>query len=240
MAGLDRRLRVMVHQEYLSTLLFRDLVERHNVSNPQAVVDLTHRLIDNAASLQSVSSLSGYLTSVGHRISRSTVTDYLVWLEDAFFLYQVRLFDASLTRSQANPKKIYAVDHALAVSTGSGILVNSGHLLENLVFVALRRTTPELFYYRTRTGKGVDFVAQLPGRHRMLVQVCETMVDPRTRHRELTALSEAMNELGLAEGTVVTRHEDEQVELPAGVARIVPAWRFLLTLPGQPGSPPPT
>jgi len=60
----------------------------------------------------------------------------------------VRLFDASLTRANANPKKIYCIDHALITSIASGILLNSGHLLENLVFLALRRMSSDIFYYR--------------------------------------------------------------------------------------------
>ncbi|AYY12591.1 ATP-binding protein [Actinobacteria bacterium YIM 96077] len=232
-AGLDRRLRTMIHQEYLNTVLFRDLVERHDISHPQAVADLTHRLIDNVASLQTANSLTGYLKSLGHKISRNRITEYLAWLEDAFFIYQVRLFDASLSRSNVNPKKIYCVDHALAASAGSGILVNTGHLLENLIFSALRRITAEIFYYRTGNGKEVDFVAQVPERKRMLIQVCESMVDQGTRSREVAAISEAMTELGLAEGTIVTRNENDQLAVTNGVVNVVPAWRFLLSLSSE-------
>ena len=46
-AGLDRRLRVKVHQEYWGAMLFRDLVERHDVSHPRAVADLAHWLVDD-------------------------------------------------------------------------------------------------------------------------------------------------------------------------------------------------
>jgi hypothetical protein len=106
--------------------------------------------------------------------------------------------------------------------------VNSGHLLENLVFVALRRLAPDIRYYRTRGGLEVDFVARLPDRSLRLVQVCETMVDPRTRKREVAALREAMAELGLVSGTIVTRDEDGVIETDAGTIEVVPAWRFLL------------
>jgi predicted AAA+ superfamily ATPase len=67
------------------------------------------------------------------------VSDYLTWVENAYFLFTVRIFNASIARSNSNPKKIYRVDHALATSVSSGILVNSGHLFENLAFTALRR-----------------------------------------------------------------------------------------------------
>ena len=138
-AGLDRALRVRIHQEYWGAMLFRDLVERHDVAHPRAVSDLAHRLVDNTASLYSINRLTAYLQSLGHRAPKSAVSDYVDWFEDAFFLFTVRVFDASLARANVNPKKIYCVDHALARSVGSGILVNAGHLLENLVFAALRR-----------------------------------------------------------------------------------------------------
>ena len=227
-AGLDRQLRTKTHQEYFNAMLFRDLIERHDISHPKAVVDLAHRLMDNTASLYSINSLTGYLKSLGHKAPKTSVSDYLAWFEDAYVLFTVRIFDASLTRTKINPKKIYCVDHALVTSTSSGILVNSGHLLENLVFTALRRTTPEIFYYKTKSGREVDFVAQGQDRSRSLDQVCESMVDPQTRKREITALSEAMAELNLSESTIVTRGEDGQVQVESGKINVVPAWRFVL------------
>lgn len=229
-AGLNRAMRIKIHQEYFHAVLFRDLVERHDVSHPRAISDLAHWLMDNAASLYSVNNLTGYLQSLGHKVPKSSVSDYLKWFEDAFFLFTVRIFDASLSRSNSNPKKIYCIDHALAVSTSSGILRNTGHLLENQVFIALRRVTSEIFYYRTRTGKEVDFIVLLPGHARMLVQVCESLTDVQARKRELTALSEAMKELGLNTAVLVTRNDEEQIVLDDKAIRAVPAWKFLLSL----------
>lgn len=101
-------------------------------------------------------------------------------------------------------KKIYCIDHALITSIASGILLNSGHLLENLVFLALRRMSSDIFYYRCKSGKEVDFTVLMPNRPRMLVQVCPSLTDPHTRKREITALIEAMKESGLQTGTIVT------------------------------------
>jgi len=229
--GLSRALRIKILQEYFYTILFRDLIERHDVSHPKAVTDLAHWLVDNAAAHYSVNNLTGYLKSLGHKVPKSTVVDYLEWFEDAYFLFTVRMFDASLTRSNANPKKIYCIDHALVAATASGILVNAGHLLENLVFTALRRCHPEIYYYKTKTGREVDFIVPLRAGERMLVQVCESLAEPRTRKRETTALSEAMTELGLKAGTIVTRIEDELIKTENGTIEVIPAWRFLLDLP---------
>jgi predicted AAA+ superfamily ATPase len=54
---------------------------------------------------------------------------------------------------------------------------------------------------------------------------------PETRQREITALGEAMVELKLTQSCIVTRSEEDRIELDSGVIEVVPAWRFLLNLP---------
>jgi len=232
--NLDRSLRIKTHQEYFQSILFRDLVERHDVSHPKAVSDLAHWLVDNTASLYSINKLKGFLNALRHKVPKSSVSDYLGWFEDAYFLFSVRLFDASLTRSQANPKKVYCIDHSLVTSVSSGILVNSGHLLENLVFTALKRLHQEVYYYKTKTGKEVDFVMPVRKHTKVLVQVCESLAESKTRRREIVALSEAMAELKVKTGTVVTKNEEESIKINSGTIQVVPAWRFLLNLPDAP------
>jgi len=233
-AGLDRSLRIRVHQEYFHTILFRDLVERHDIAHPKAVTDLAHWLVDNTASHYSINSLTGYLKSLGHKVPKSAVSDYLEWFEDAYFLFTVRIFDASLARSNTNPKKIYCVDHAMISSVSSGILVNSGHILENLVFTALRRIYPEIYYYKTKTGREMDFIVPMRNRRHKMIQVCDSLSETQTRKREVAALSEAMTELGIKTGTIVTRNGDERIDTSSGAIEVVPVWRFLLNLPEQP------
>ncbi|MCC7527050.1 MAG: ATP-binding protein, partial [Candidatus Melainabacteria bacterium] len=229
-AGVERQMRIKMHQEYFNAMLFRDLIDRHNISHPRALLDLAYWLVDNTSSLYSINRLTGYLKSLGHNAPKSVVSDYLNWLEDAYCNFAVLIFDASLSKANANPKKIYCIDHSFATSIGSGVLVNSGHLLENLVYTALRRTTPDIAYFKTKGGREVDFIVRLPDRRRMLVQVCESIVDRQTRTREISALNEAMSELKLKTGTLVTRSEAELVEVDAGKITIAPAWRFLLDL----------
>ncbi len=228
--GLERLLRIKIHQEYFNAILFRDLIERHDISHPKAIADLAHWLIDNTAALYSINNLVGYLKSLGHTAPKLAVSNYLVWLEDAYMLFTVRIFDANLARAHANPKKIYCIDHAMVNSVGSGILVNAGHLLENMVFTALRRLTSDIFYFKTKSGREVDFIIQKEDRSRMLVQVCETMADPQTHKREIVALNEAMLELKLPSGIIVTRHEEAKISVEAGEINIMPIWQFLLSL----------
>lgn len=227
-AGAGSDLRVRIHQEYFHTILYRDVVERHDVSHPRAVADLAHRLVDNAACLYSVNSLTGYLKSLGHRVPKAAVAACLEWFEDAYFLFTVRLFDASAARRNTNPKKVYCIDHALVTSVSARILINSGHLLENLVFVALRRRHRLIYYYKTGTGREVDFVVPRRRDRPLLVQVCESLTDPATRRRETAALEAAMAELEVTHATIVTRGEQERIENGGRTIEVLPAWRFLL------------
>lgn len=222
------KIRVMTHQEYLHAILFRDVIERHDTAHPRAVADLAAWLIDNTASTYTVNSLTGYLSALGHKIPKNTVGSLLNWFEDAYFLFTTRIFDASLARSNTNLKKIYCIDHALVRSVSSGVLVNDGHLLENIVFLALRRAGAKAYYYRTKGGREVDFV--VPDKNGTeLIQVCESLASPATREREIRALREAMQELRINIGTVVTRAEQGVEQTVAGDISIQPIWNWLLS-----------
>ena len=57
------------------------------------------------------------------------------------------------------------------------------------------------------------------------------MAEPQTRKREIAALTEAMIELKLTSGTIVTSAEEEKIAGDFGTIDVVPGWRFLLNLP---------
>jgi uncharacterized protein len=223
----NRVLRTKIHQEYFSNILFRDLIERYDVKHPKAVLDLAQFLINNVASKYSINSLYKYLAkSLKHNIAHATISQYINWLEDAYFLFSVYKYDASIRTSELNEKKIYCIDHAMVTSNASGVMLNNGHLLENIVYVSLRRTTDRIFYYRTKTSKEVDFLT-LSG-NKKLVQVCHDMSNPTTAKREIDALSEAMQELNLSTGIIVTRSQKNTISVTNGTIQLIPAWEFLL------------
>ncbi len=224
----EPNVRIKIHQEYLNAVLFRDLIERHDISHPRAVSDLAHRLIDNTASLYSVNALTGYLKSLGHKSPKSAVSDYLNWFEDAYFFFTVRVFDASLARSNTNPKKIYCIDHGLIQSASSGILTNSGHLLENMIFLVLRRKFNPVYYYKTADGREVDYIVRDNQGEIQLIQVCESLQNRETKNREILALQTAMNELNLHFGLIITLHDEEEIRTDAGTIKCIPAWKMSL------------
>jgi len=231
---LDQRQRVEAHQANWNSIL-ASIIGHHNISHPRAVIDLAHWLVDNTGSFYSVSHLTNYLKSLGHRVRKSSVVDWLAAFEDAGLLFSVNIFSNSPTRISVNPRKVYCIDHALAASVSSGILTNRDSLLENMVFTALRRVTPEIFYHKTKTGREVDLVALLPtvpGQERaiLLIQVCASLTDPRVKQSEVRSLSEAMVELAVAEGTIVTWRTDKTIPVGFGTIQVVPVWRFLLQM----------
>jgi len=130
-------------------------------------------------------------------------------------------------RRSGKPTYLFQIIERLQAS---GILVNFGHLLENLVFIALRRVSAEIYYCKSNSGLEVDFIVLRPGQGKMLVQVCESLVESRTRKREVTALSEVMTGLALDAAIIVTLNEEMNIEVEAGTIAVVPIWRFLLSL----------
>jgi predicted AAA+ superfamily ATPase len=60
--------------------------------------------------------------------------------------------------------------------------------------------------------------------------VCESLAEPQALKRETAALSEAMGELSLKTGTIVTRNENGRIDTGGGTIEVIPAWRYLLDL----------
>ena len=226
--NVSREICIMIHQEYFKTIIHRDIIERYDAFHPQAVLELAYRLVNNVGSMYSINRLTAYLKSFGFRISKTFVGDCLGWFEDAYFLFSVKVFDASLSRQNANPKKIYCVDHSIVTSITPGILVNSGHLLENLVYLHLRRKSSSIYYYRTKGGREVDFIWLDSAGEKNLLQVCESIKIEKTRDRELAALAEAMKEQELKSAYLITQDETEDVRWNDYSVTVMPIWRFLL------------
>ena len=75
----------------------------------------------------------------------------------------------------------------------------------------------------------VDFQAAPPEGGVELVQVCDLLASPAACEREIRALNEAMLELGVKSGTIVTRSETGGEQVSAGDISIQPAWQWLLS-----------
>lgn len=227
--GLDDRTRVRVLQDYVHVAVLRDVVERHQVTNVEALRYLVRRLLSDPAGRFSVNRFYNSLKSQGRKTSKDSLYAALAHVEDAFLVFTVPIDHRSEAVRTANPRKAYPVDPGLAVAHSFTAARNIGHLLETTVYLELRRRGYACGYVRTRSGFEVDFAARRQGLgDALLVQVCANASDPTTRERELRALDEAMAERDLSEGLLLTMGETDTVEVSAGTVTIRPTWRWLL------------
>jgi len=123
---------------------------------------------------------------------------------------------------------MYSVDQGLATAFRRHAQPDLGRLLENIVFMALRRTGSEVTYYRTRKSYEVDFLVMNNTHQMNLIQVCLTLRDPATRQREIRALTTAMNEMKLDSALILTLDEEDEIVTPNGKIRVMPTWMWLV------------
>lgn len=226
--SLDVQLRTKVLQNYVGDVLFRDVVERHGVTNVAALRYLVRWLVRAPACAFSVNRFFNDLKSQGFKVSKDTLHEYLAFLEDAYLIYTITIHDRSERGRMVNPRKVYLADPALAGAYSYEAGGNTGHSLENLVFLELRRRGYEVSYVVTRSGYEVDFYATRSAGPPLLVQVCSELSDPGVQIRETRALEAGMQETGVPEGVIVTMREEGEVRAGPGVIRWVPAWRWLI------------
>lgn len=226
--GVDARLRSQILQDYVSDVLFRDVVERHGVSNVAALRYLVRRLVRAPATAFSVNRFFNDLKSQGLKVSKDTLHEYLAHLEDAFLLYTVTIHDRSERGRMVNPRKVYLADPALSAAYSYEASQEIGHILENHVYLELRRRGYTVSYVSTSSGFEVDFFAERPGDPPFLVQVCADLNDTEIRRRESRALEAAMRELGVDRGIIVTLREEGLLRLRDHEIHQVPAWQWLV------------
>lgn len=222
------RERVVLLQGYVDTVLFRDVAERHQISNLPALRSFVRQLLRNPATLLSVSKVHADFRSRGITVSKASLLEFLDHLEDAFLIFTLSLADRSERRRQVNPRKLYLCDHGLAQAFSPVTGLDRGRLIENIVACELARGSRELAYVKTSSGFEVDFLmTDFEGRRR-LVQVAADISSPKTFDREIRALIEGGKEFPDAELILVTETDAPRgITIPETV-RIVPVWRFLL------------
>jgi uncharacterized protein len=185
-------------------VLYRDIATRYHIEEVRALKELAFYLMSNPASQISFNRLKEQF-GLG---SVNTIKNYIEYLENSWLIFTLNVFDYSLKRQQIAAKKIFSIDTGLANAVGFAFSANTGRLLENLVFLALRRQTNEIYYYTTPSGYEVDFY--LPESHQ-LIQVTQSLDQPGTYERELRALSDAMRALDLPTGLILTASNAEDI-----------------------------
>ncbi|OGV32926.1 MAG: ATPase [Lentisphaerae bacterium GWF2_45_14] len=224
--NIDKNLRTEILQGYIDSVLLKDVVERHKVSNIVALKHLVNNVMTSPCSQFSVNKFYNTLKSMSIKCTKNNLYEYLDHLLDAYLFYRVPLHTRSEKTRMVNPPKIYVIDTGLLNAMTFRNSVNHGHLLENMVFMHLRYNGFEIEYVNTEKAYETDFFARHPITGEIsLIQVCWDISNEKTFARELRGLKSAMTELGIAQGTIVTW--DEEKELDDGI-NIIPAWKWLL------------
>lgn len=217
-------------QGYVESVMFRDVAERHGVSNLVALRAFLRQLVQKPASTISVNKVHADLRSRGIGVGKDALLAWLEHLEDAFLVTTVPIASRSVRRQQVNPKKLYVVDHALAAAFRASRIEDLGHALENLVACELQNRGSQLAYVRTDSGFEVDFLATHMDGSTALVQVAAEVRDPRTLERELRALADARAEFPEASALLLLGSDvPSDLEIPVGV-EVATIWRWLLEL----------
>ena len=192
-----------VLQDYLDIVIFRDIVERYNVTNISLITYMLKFLINNPAGVLSINKFFNDIKSQGISVGKMTLHNYLTYIEDAFLAFPVPLFSNSIRKIHSNPKKLYLIDSGLINALSIKTTPDWGHLFENLVYLDLRRQEKKIYYYLTADRYEVDFLTISLTGEKELLQVVWDDSDPKTLEREERALKQAMKELKVP-GRIIT------------------------------------
>jgi predicted AAA+ superfamily ATPase len=170
----------------LNTILTRDVAVRRNVSNMSALLALVDFLAGNIGNLTSPKRIADTMTTLGRKISPSTVESYLEGLLQAFLFYSVPRYDVRGKRRLQRNEKYYIVDPGLRTALLGRASPDAGRVLENVVFLELMRRRAKV--YTGVIGEyEIDFVVEWPDRTEY-IQVAQSVREPTTLERELRPL----------------------------------------------------
>ncbi len=217
--GLDRR---KLLTNYYEDIIFRDVADRHNIV-AKRVRELANFLITNIANVVSYRSIRN---SLG--MGLETISNYLTWLEESYLIFQLPFFSYSLKEQQVRPGKVYCIDTGLRNAICLRFSEDIGRLVENLVFIELRRRGKEVYYWRDKKQREIDFVVREGLKPKELLQVCYDIEDKETHEREVKALVNGLKTFGLREGVVITGDYHGEDEIDGRLIRYKPLWMWLL------------
>jgi len=219
----DQYLKFTILKNYYELAIYRDLVDRYSIRNILLLKNLMKYLITNVANLFSVNS---YYRSIGQQlaVSRSTVIEYLGYLEEVGLISFAPFFSYSLKVQQVNLRKAYTVDTGLRNAVSFRFSHDEGRLAENVVFGELTRAGRDIFYWQAKNE--VDFVVATNGRLSGLNVAYSDEPDPR----EVNGLVEFKREFGKKVEKLIVITKDLERTERKGKEEIVfvPLWKWLL------------
>lgn len=219
-------------QGYLDVLfdsiIYKDIIKRYKVKFASQISNIASYLINNFAALYNLRKIQNILNLK----SVTTIEKYVKHLEQAYLFFSILRYSAKSTLRIKSPKKVYAVDNGFVSAKAIQHSPDIGKLMENLVLVELikrgNKPDSELFYYKTRNDKEVDFVVKKGIEVLQLIQVCYDVSAKDVEKREIRALAEAALELHVTNLSVITWNQKLVVEYKGLQINFLPLLDWLL------------
>ena len=207
--------------ELLSDVVMKDIAVRFGIKNTNILNKIVFYLISNVVKEFSYNSIKKMFEIK----SVQSVIDYISYFEDAYLVFTVPFFSYSYKKQQVNPKKIYSIDNGFSYVNSVSFSKDKGKMLENAVFLGLRRKFGDIFYFKKKNE--CDFVVKENGRITRAIQVCFDF-NEENRDREVNGLLAALKEFNLKSGLILTYEQDDELLVDGRKIVVKPVWKWLL------------
>lgn len=177
----------IVRDIYNSTI-FSDVVKRNRVRKVDQLERIVKFAFDNVGKTFSAKSISDYLKSERRTIDNETVYNYLEKLENAYILYRCSRYDIRGKELLKTQEKFYLADTALRYSVLGFTMTSVAAMLENVVYLELRRRGYSVNIGKTPDGE-IDFIAKKQS-EKLYVQVTREITSTETERLEYSRLLE--------------------------------------------------
>ncbi len=168
------------------TVLLRDIIQRHSIRDPQLLEDIFIFLVNNASNLISIANIVKYFKGQGRRTSYDAISTYIGYIEDTFLIHRCDRYDIKGKDTLSGNAKFYINDLAYKNYLYPGYGYGFGYLVENLIYLELRRAGFDVYVGNLR-NKEVDFVARKADRI-IYLQSAYILSDETTIEREYSSL----------------------------------------------------
>lgn len=177
-------------KEYLrdlyNTVLLKDIVARLKVTDVNTLENVTKFMLHNIGNRVSPNRIANTLKSSGCSVDQRTVDKYLRGLNDSLLMYETTRYNIKGRQFLSTQSKYYSVDTGLRNAMVKGKDSDVGHILENIIFLELKRRGFDVYVGQTENGE-VDFVT-IDGENITYYQVSASVLDEATLARELAPL----------------------------------------------------
>ena len=168
------------------TIVLKDIVKRKNIRNTSLLDDICRFIYDNISNPLTASSISAYLKNQKIQTNVQSVINYLSGLVESQLFYKASRYDIKGKKQLEINHKYYAADLGLRNSQIGFRSSDISYLMENLVFMELRRR-----FDRVYTGEidrwEVDFIAEKNAKPHYY-QVTASLNDSKVLERETRSL----------------------------------------------------